>query len=75
MHEALVGIINTLPKNSCKSITYDQGPENAKHKLTNEALGIKSYFCLPYHSWEKGSIENRKTRLCDDFSLKGQIGA
>jgi IS30 family transposase len=21
-------------------------------------LGTKSYFCNPYHSWEKGSVEN-----------------
>ena len=21
-------------------------------------LGLKSYFCKPYHSWEKGTVEN-----------------
>jgi IS30 family transposase len=37
-----------------KSITFDRGHENAKHY----ELGIPTYFCNPYHSWEKGSIEN-----------------
>lgn len=23
-----------------------------------EHLGTKSYFCKPYHSWEKGIVEN-----------------
>jgi IS30 family transposase len=28
------------------------------HKRLEKILGIKIYFCHPYHSWEKGSIEN-----------------
>lgn len=41
-----------------KTMTYDNGPENANHNKTAKKLGIKSYFCHPYHSWEKGSVEN-----------------
>ncbi len=41
-----------------KSITYDNGTENAYHEKTNHYLGTKSFFCNPYHSWEKGSVEN-----------------
>lgn len=44
-------------KESVKSITYDNGPENALHQKVNQKLGIQSYFCLPYHSWEKGAVE------------------
>jgi IS30 family transposase len=40
-----------------KSITYDNGKENVKHQDVNQALGISSYFCNAYRSWEKGSIE------------------
>jgi IS30 family transposase len=36
------------------SETFDNGIENKAY----ESLGIPSYFCEPYHSWEKGSIEN-----------------
>jgi transposase, IS30 family len=42
-----------------KSVTYDNGIENRNHSLT----GITSYFCAPYHSWEKGSVENANKML------------
>jgi transposase, IS30 family len=41
-----------------KSITYDNGLEFAKHEEINKSFGTKSYFCKPYHSWEKGTVEN-----------------
>lgn len=40
------------------SITYDNGSENTDHEETNRILGTQSYFCEPYHSWEKGTVEN-----------------
>jgi transposase, IS30 family len=47
-----------LPKTSRRSITYDNGSENVEHIKVNRTLGTKSYFCLPFHSWEKGTVEN-----------------
>lgn len=41
-----------------KSMTYDNGSENAHHHKLSKNMGIKGYFCNPYHSWEKGSVEN-----------------
>ena len=41
-----------------RSITYDNGSENVLHEDVNEAIGTRSYFCHPYHSWEKGTVEN-----------------
>lgn len=38
---------------SVSSITFDNGLENIRY----QELGITSYFCNPYHSWEKGSVE------------------
>ena len=52
-------LIKTLGQYKCSSITYDNGPENMLQEEVNEELKCKSYFCAPYHSWEKGSIENR----------------
>jgi IS30 family transposase len=26
--------------------------------IVNQTLGTRSYFCQPYHSWEKGTVEN-----------------
>ena len=41
-----------------KSVTYDNGSENAYHYKLSKNLKIKGYICHPYHSWEKGSVEN-----------------
>ena len=41
-----------------KSITYDNGLEFSKHEKINKELNIKSYFCKPYASYEKGTVEN-----------------
>lgn len=37
-----------------RSFTGDNGNENACHK----DIDVPFYFCHPYHSWEKGSVEN-----------------
>lgn len=58
VHNALVSELKKFPANFCKTITYDNGSENALHEKTNQILNTKSYFCKPYHSWEKGSVEN-----------------
>ena len=41
------------------SITADNGPENAEHEKIASALKALFFFCHPYHSWEKGTVENR----------------
>ena len=40
------------------SITYDNGSENTEHERVNKVIGTLSFFCAPYHSWEKGTVEN-----------------
>lgn len=51
-------IIRTLIEYPAYTITYDNGSENTEHQEVNKILDIKSYFCEPYHSWEKGTVEN-----------------
>jgi IS30 family transposase len=58
MHFATVESLKKYPPEVRRSITYDNGTENALHERTNEKLQTKSYFCNPYHSWEKGTVEN-----------------
>ncbi len=41
-----------------RTITYDNGQENVEHLIVNKTLGTHSYFCQPFHSWEKGTVEN-----------------
>ncbi len=42
-----------------KSITFDNGIENKKHA----SLGIPTFFCDPYSSWQKGGVENGNKML------------
>lgn len=53
----IINKLSKLPPNFIKSITYDNGSENAGHLKINEIINCDSYFCQPYHSWEKGSVE------------------
>src|SRR5271156_1396502 len=41
-----------------ETITYDNGKEFASHAEIVAALGAKSYFAKPYHSWERGLNEH-----------------
>ena len=50
--------LGSFPGKARLSITYDNGSENAEHEAVNKALGTASYFCAPYHSWEKGGVES-----------------
>lgn len=54
---ALTNRLNRYPQRLRRTITYDNGSENVEHQKINETLGTKSYFCNPFHSWEKGSVE------------------
>ncbi|KZN52321.1 hypothetical protein N474_23045 [Pseudoalteromonas luteoviolacea CPMOR-2] len=54
---ALIKRLSLHPPEFVQSITYDNGSENTRHIKTNEKLKCESYFCQPYHSWEKGAVE------------------
>lgn len=49
--EAFDQMLSPLP---ALSLTMDNGVENVRY----QKLGISTYFCHPYSSWEKGSIEH-----------------
>jgi len=55
---ALQRLLRPIPTKLRRSITYDNGPENIEHHLLNQQLDMRSWFCEPYHSWEKGQVEN-----------------
>lgn len=55
---ALTGLLTTIPEHLRRSITYDNGSENFEHQVLNDDFAMASYFCQPYHSWEKGTVEN-----------------
>lgn len=52
------------------SLTLDNDIVFKKHKQLSELLGRPVYFCHPYHSWEKGGVENTN-KLIRRFIDKG----
>jgi IS30 family transposase len=56
VHRAFVRIKKRFPE--LVTITTDNDLLFEWHKELEKLLGIKIYFCHPYHSWEKGTIEN-----------------
>ena len=56
---AVIGLLASLPKSFLETLTFDNGKEFAKFGQIRQALGIDVYFAKPYHSWERGTNENR----------------
>jgi len=56
--DGLLKQLGQLPGDTVKSITFDNGKENTDHQVVAKHLACDTYFCNPYHSWEKGTVEN-----------------
>jgi IS30 family transposase len=56
VHRAFIRIKKRFPE--LKTITTDNDLLFAQHEQLEKLLHVKIYFCHPYHSWEKGTIEN-----------------
>lgn len=56
VHQAFVRLKKRFPE--IRTITTDNDLLLQKHKELEGLLGVNIYFCHPYHSWEKGTIEN-----------------
>jgi transposase, IS30 family len=54
----LVAQIQKEKKPLRKTMTIDRGPENSQHEQFTKETQMPVYACNPYHSWEKGSVEN-----------------
>lgn len=54
----LITRLKKFPKGFRKTVTLDNGTENTNHQQLMDTLGCQTYFCNPYHSWEKGTVEN-----------------
>ena len=54
-----------------KSISFDNGTENFYHNIVRDEFGtFRTYFCDPYCSWQKGTVENTNKLLRQYFPRK-----
>jgi transposase, IS30 family len=63
-------IMNMKKDKKILSLTYDNGIENRYH----QKLGIPSYFCDPYSSWQKGGVENANKMIRRYIPKKTNLG-
>lgn len=56
---ALIDTCESLPNELFQTITFDNGIENYHHRQ----LGVDTYFCKPFASWQKGCVENANKLL------------
>ena len=56
VHQAFMRIKKRFPE--MKTLTLDNDILFKMHKTLEALLEVPLYFCHPYHSWEKGSVEN-----------------
>ena len=55
---AVVERLKDLPPEARRTLTMDNGTENAGHQLITAHIGTQCYFAHPYASWERGTNEN-----------------
>ena len=65
--EALIPVLQTLPEQLRKSLTWDQGKEMALHKQIAFDADIDLFFCDPRSPWQRGSNENTNGLLRQYF--------
>ena len=56
-NKAVAKALRNLPVKAKRTLTLDNGTENAGHEELTEKLGIKCYFADPYAAWQRGSNE------------------
>jgi IS30 family transposase len=71
VHQAFVKIKAKFPE--MKTITKDNDLLFKKHLELEKLLNVKIYFCHPYHSWEKGTVENINKYIRRDIPKGGNL--
>lgn len=56
-----------------RTMTTDNDLLWQHHERLEKLLGIRVYFCHPYHSWEKGTIENTNGEIRKDIPKGSDI--
>ncbi len=71
VHRAFKGIKKRFPE--LKTITIDNDILLRKHKELEKLLDVKIYFCDPYSSWQKGTVENTNGHIRRDIPKGSDI--
>jgi transposase, IS30 family len=58
LQEVLTPLVASLPDQIRKTLTWDRGPEMAKHAEIAVDAAINIYFADPHSPWQRGSNEN-----------------
>jgi IS30 family transposase len=58
-----------------ETLTFDNGGEFAKHEIVAKRLRIDTFFCDPYSSYQKGSVENGNGVLRYDLPRSTDINS
>jgi transposase, IS30 family len=71
VHASFVRIRMRFPE--LRTLTMDNDILFSKHEELAELLGVKIFFCHPYHSWEKGTVENANKVIRGDIPKGSDI--
>ncbi len=71
VHRAFLRIQKRFPK--LRTITTDNDILFRDHQRLAALLGVRIYFCHPYHSWEKGTAENTNGVIRKDIPKSSDL--
>lgn len=55
--QATINLLGGYPAGLRRTLTQDNGTENAGHQAITTVIATKCYFARPYHAWERGTNE------------------
>jgi len=71
VHAALLRIKDRFPE--LRTFTMDNDVLFAKHEELAKLVDVRIFFCHPYHSWEKGTVENANKVIRRDIPKGSDI--
>ena len=73
--DSLMSMLDPMPQDLRRSISFDNGTEFARHRRIADQLGIQTFFCDPHSPWQKGGVENAIGRLRRSLPRKTNLEA
>ncbi len=67
---AIIKRLGAFPEHARRTLTLDNGGENAAHEKLTTSLNLKCFFAHPYAAWQRGTNENTN-RLLRQYFPKG----